>query len=359
MGYYNSAAYLTQTNRLIASGRDLLAAADKSAKIPDLEKAAMPAGNHAFGFSPGAASSADPEDSLRAILFDVQSANVLIAAGIATEIPQPTSSPLAQALDQIEETQPGAASPVISYLFASGSVVNSPDLVSAKKSFRTDAQFSLDRVVTDAVDIIGSVLEQLKKLDPAQVVDAIENLGKPFEQAVAVGKLLQKGVDKLKNAVQSLLNLLGGGAFEEVKKQVSEIWTKLTNGEYARDILAWLFGVEQTMSRIDTILVSGSLDRTELDSASNAFRPLTDNFGNRMSLIKGMLGAVVLITGSLALLHVVAPWLPLALAGAYAALVGATVVIGMNYAGAGGILQWAKGVREIAESLAPASAAGS
>jgi hypothetical protein len=42
----------------------------------------------------------------------VQSANVLIAAGLATEVPKPTTSHLSQALDQIEETQNVATLPV-------------------------------------------------------------------------------------------------------------------------------------------------------------------------------------------------------------------------------------------------------
>jgi hypothetical protein len=37
---------------------------------------------------------------------------------------------------------------------------------------------------------------------------------------------------------------------------------------------------------------------------------------------------------------------------------GATVLIGMNYAGRAGVLWWVAGVRDIADGLAPPSPAG-
>ena len=358
---YGRSAYLTHTNTLLASGRDVLATVGKpagAAKIAELERAADPSADASFAFSATAGQGgANAEDALRSILYEAQSANVLIAAGIATEIPQPSTMPLSQALDQIEEVQGTATTAVAGFLFASGSSAKSADLASAKQTFRADAQFSLDRCVSESVEVISSVFDQLKKMDGSEVAAAIEKLGKPFEQAVQAGRLLKKGIEKLKTVIQHLLDLLGGGAMETVKKQVSDVWTRLTNGEYAKDLLASSFGVKHTMSRIDAILASASVDISDLDSASNAFRPLTDNFGSKMSLMKGILATIVVITGGITLLHLAVPWLPLIVAGAYVALIGATVLIGMNYAGSGGVLQWVKGVREIADNLAPASSA--
>ena len=354
---YSASAYLTQTNRLLASGRELLFsledAAESSAKIAGLEEAARsePAAQLAFQAGPGA----EPEDGLRAILSEVQSANVLIATGLATEVPRPTTSYLSQALDQIEQTQASATAPAAGFLFAAGSSVMSTDLNSAKRTFGTDAQFALDLFVTEAAEVVQSVLDQLKKLDPAKIADAIEGLGKPFHDAVEAARLLKKGIERLRNAIQSLLELLGSGALAQVKEHASQIWGKFMKGEYTQAVLTRTFAVEETGKRIAAILQSTSLEVADLDSASNALRPLTDSYGSKMALIKGLLSAIVLITSGLAFLHIVTPWLPLLLGGAYAALIGAAVLIGMNYAGRGGVLQWVDGVREIAEGIAPDS----
>ena len=366
---YSASTYLTRINRLLVSGRELLLSLDDSAgaggKIAGLEEAARPGPAAQLRFQSDAPphggimdlAADDPEDGLREILFEVQSANMLIAAGLATEGPQPGPSHLSQALDQIEQTQAAATAPETGFLFAAGSSVMSADLPSAKRTFRTDAQFALDRFVTEATEVIQSVLDQLKKLDPAKIADAIEALGKPFHDAVEAGRLLKKGIERLQNALQGLLDLLGSGALAQLKERASQVWDKFAKGEYTRELLSRTFGVEETGKSIDAILQSANLEIASLDSASNALRPLTDSYGGKIAIVKGLLAAVALIAGGLAFLHVAMPWLPLLLGSAYAALVGATVLIGMNYAGRAGVLQWVAGVRDIADGLAPPSPA--
>lgn len=367
---YSASTYLTQTNRLLVSGRELLLSLDDSAgaagKIARLEEAARPGPATQLRFQSDAPphggvmdlAGEDPEDSLREILFKVQSANMLIAAGLATEGPQPAPSHLSQALDQIEQSQAAATAPATGFLFAAGSSVMSADLASARRTFRTDAQFALDRFVTEATEVIQSVLDQLKKLDPAKIADAIEALGKPFHDAVEAGRLLKKGIERLQNALQGLLDLLGSGALAQLKERASEVWDKFAKGEYTQELLSRTFGVEETGKTIDALLQSANLEIATLDSASNALRPLTESYAGKIALIKGLLAAVALIAGGLAFLHVAMPWLPLLLGGAYTALMGATVLIGMNYAGRAGVLWWVAGVRDIADGLAPPSPAG-
>jgi hypothetical protein len=144
----------------------------------------------------------------------------------------------------------------------------------------------------------------------------------------------------------------------QLKERASEVWDKFVKGEYTQEILARTFGVSETGNRIDGILQNANLEIAGLDSASNALRPLTESYGGKIAIVKGLLAAVALIAGGLAFLHVAMPWLPLLLGGAYAALVGATVLIGMNYAGRAGVLWWVAGVRDIADGLAPPSPAG-
>jgi len=361
MGVYNNADYINQSNRLLVAGRELLSNLNDPAKRSQAEKAAEPQATSQFGFEAqkrgGVLTQAgvEPDDGLRAVLFDIQAANVLIATGLATEAAQPNTGQLSQVLDQIEQSQAEMTVPVAAFQFEAGSSVKSTDLETAKKSFREDSHFSLDRFVAEASEVVQSVFDQLKKLEAAKVAQGIGDLGKPFQAAVDVGRLVKKGIEKLLKAVQDLLDLLGGDTLPELKARAEAIWNKLMKGEYVRDAITWSFGLKETESRIEKILTGTTLDLVELDGASNALRPLTESYESKIKLIKALKGAIVLIAGGLAYFHVAVPWLPLALAGAYAALVGATVLIGMNYCGAGGPLQWVKGVREIADGLSPAA----
>src|ERR1017187_5176263 len=93
---YSASTYLTRTNRLLVSGRELLLSLDDSAgaggKIAGLEEAARPGPAAQLRFQSDAPPHGDvmdfgnfaenPEDGLREILFEVQSANMLIAAGL-------------------------------------------------------------------------------------------------------------------------------------------------------------------------------------------------------------------------------------------------------------------------------------
>ena len=363
---YSPADYLTQTNELLASGRELLQRLEQSAgtmgrEVSALEQAAKPAAVTGLGFaatqreSQGAALEA--EDELRAILFECQAANALIGAGLATEAPERASAHLSMALDQIEQVQANAIAPAVSFQFEAGSSVKSADLTAAKETFRSDAEFSLDRLTTQATEVVQSVIDEIQKLDPSKVSEAIEKLGKALPSTAEAARLLKKGIERLKNAIDSLLKLLGADALAEVKTRVAEFLQKIENGEYTRQILTSTFGLPETRSRIEAMLKHEALAVVSLDEASNQLRPLAEGYDRQIGIIKGILAAIVLATAAMAFLQIATPWLPLVLGGAYIVLVGATVLIGMDYAGVRGPVQWVRGVREIADTIAPSSAA--
>ncbi len=356
---FTTSEYIDKSNDLLASGRELLISIrggkQTDPAVASVEQATKSTMTENLGFTATQGILEDTEttgdEGLRALLYDLQSANLLISAGAATEGPQPTPVHLSQALDQIEAAQAEATTSSTLFEFEAGSVAKSTDLESARLTFKTDSQFALDQLVGGAEGVLASAIEQLKSLGGDKIQEAIASLGKSFQAVADVGRLVKKGIEKLKAAIQSLFDLLGSAGLGEVKDRITEFWNKLTNGEYTKQILAYLFGVKETGSRIETLLARQDLTIEKLDTASTALRPLTEGYGAKMKLIKALLGTVVLIAAALKFFHAALPWLPLALTVAYVSLMGAAIVIGINYSGCGGALQWVTGVREIATGI--------
>jgi hypothetical protein len=254
-------------------------------------------------------------------------------------------------VNHIELAQDSLAAPAPLFGFSAGSHVQSFDLESAKKNFREDATFALDQFVSDTESLVTSVFEQLKKLDAQKVLDGIQNLGGSVQFVADAGRLVSRGIEKLKRAIQWLTDFLNsGGALQEVKQKVSEVCQRLTSGEYAREVLAFIYGVGNVKTRLDELLASPGLDLSNLDAASNALRPLSEDFGKGMKIIRAILGTVTLAISALGVFHITFPWMPLATAIAYAALLGSGLVTGMAYCGRP-VLPWVKGVIVIVNGI--------
>ena len=79
---------------------------------------------------------------------------------------------------------------------------------------------------------------------------------------------------------------------------------------------------------------------------------LEDKYQGMRKILNGLESALVLATGVVGALHAfgiwaVAPWVPLAVAGGYAALIGAALLVGLNYTGSRPLFGWIRGVCEI------------
>jgi hypothetical protein len=166
-----------------------------------------------------------------------------------------------------------------------------------------------------------------------------------------VGRLVKKGIEKLKSTLQSLVDLLGQAGLGAAKERATKIWNKFTKGEYSKELLNWLFGVKDTKDRIEARFKRDDPAVDKVDIASNELRPLSEDYSKKMKILKGLVGVLTLITAAVGIFHVTVPWLPVALGAAYLTLMGAAIVMGMNYAGVSNALPWVTGVREIADRI--------
>jgi len=146
---FDLSAYLVQSDRLLTAGKGLLTAVRTAQpkldrRVDDVVEAAQrnATADMAMGFA-GRAEAAPPpalDEMLASVLFDFQSANVLISAGIATEGTEREagSKYLAESVRQIEQAHAEiGAGPGFVFGFDAKDQVHSGDLKTACTTFES------------------------------------------------------------------------------------------------------------------------------------------------------------------------------------------------------------------------------
>lgn len=377
--------YLRNTESVLYAGRRLrnlidAAPATREYAVTGLERAAQQhesggADYRAFMFSELETASAEDkvmreratEDALGSILADLQVANVLMAAGLAMGETGEKAEPrlLDDALLKLETTMRAVEQPLASPLtggiqpgrfgFASlvtaPEVVESPDLPSAVETFKGRSEETLARLVNEAQGVATDAITALSKLDAAKVLEALSKLGDQVQEIGKIGRLVRHGVEKLQGAINALIGLLNSEALAGIKDQVEKMWNDVKEGKYVAQALEWVFGVKATRAYIAEILGSEDLKREALDEGTNDLDQLAITFEETMKMTQGIAAAVTLAGTVLSLTPLAGPELVLLAASAYVLILAAVVLIGMDYADSGRVLQSVRGVREIAASV--------
>jgi hypothetical protein len=298
-----------------------------------------------------------PENALSAIVFDAESANVLLAAGVALNEHRQGADRalLSQSLDNMELSTASVRADLTGTDLRSVDAakgVLSKDLPSAKESFRVNAEGVVDDFVGKAAEVVSAVFDQLEKLEPAKVLEGLQDLGRTFQIVGEAGTLIRKGMESLKRAIEGLRNLFGDELFDSVKERITKLWDDFKSGKYTREVLAFLFEVRETKSRIDTALLTKVAPTDAFDSATNQLPALSEKFRRIMKLFRTLVRTIALAGLITAAVHFAAPWIPLVLAGAYGGVLAGTAMVGMNYVGTDkGLLHWVRGVGSVADSI--------
>jgi hypothetical protein len=211
----------------------------------------------------------------------------------------------------------------------------------------------LNSVVDGTGEVIGTVGQEMRKLDGAEVLEAIGALGKQFDAVAAVGRLAKAGFDRLKAVLDKLSGLFENEALAGVKKRVEDVWQKIKKREYARDVLRWLVDAKMAEARVEEIAGTNGVLLVALDLSSRDLAGLDDRYRSAAAVLKGLASAVVLAAALLGFFSTVAPWVPLASAAAYVAVIGGALVVAAAYTGEGPLFGWVRGVRVIIEEACP------
>ena len=302
-----------------------------------------------FQGKPGAPPPASVSGRLSAALFDLQSANVMVAAGLRAEKPNEHSngSHLRDARRQMATTREELLAPArVSSKFASSVNAKSATLDSATSQFQIHSGDLLGEIVRDSAETIKTALTELKKLDAAEVLKALGQIGQALPIIAEAGQVLRKGLEKLKRAIEALMEMFGKDAFKEVKEQIEQIVKDASAS--GRTLIESLLGADAVKTRIKSILATPALNISKVDRASNSLPQLARDFTRDNTLLRALLRAIQLAGVLLALLHLAAPWLVPTLAIAYVLAIGTTVLVGRQYTGAGCVLAWIDGVEQVA-----------
>jgi len=389
---YDLQAYVQQTKSVADAGRLLqnLLADDEATRdyaVTQLVAAAeqqtqQGAGYRAFMFSEMKQAPANKavgarvtEEVLAGALAEVQVASVLIEAGRAVgetgEPPQPHR--LDEALSQLEDTtqtfkqalvsaKPADARAAGHLAFvgaaAAPAVVKSANLAHATNTFRERSVTTLKTVVDESR---AAVADGVKSLEDSKgggvVLEALGALGNKLldlPQFETLGRLVRQGLAKLNSAIDALLNLVGNDALKRVKEQLEKLWEKFSGGkDVLTQALEHLFAVAATEAKIAEVSALQGLSLDTVDQGSTDLDQLAARFKGQMKLTKGIAAGVAIVGGALLWIPGVHAQVALGIAFASVLLIAVVVLLGMDYADSGRILQRVRGVGEIAESLRP------
>lgn len=313
------------------------------------------------------------EDALATILTECQVANVLMAAGQAVgeqgfEPGKGAGDPthldtsltrLDATRRAVEQSLMGAPGGLGAGRFGFAEVGSPPafspseNLEAAVTTFRAKSDAALSHLVQESRTAILGVFGSLRQLDHQKILDALGKLGSQLQELGGLGRLLRRGIEKLRGAFEALVRLLGPEAISAVKERLQKLWEDLQKGEkeYTTQALEWAYDVRSARERVNEILSRDDLQITKLDQASQDMDRLLPSFLESMKFLQGITAAVTMTGTVLALTPLVGTWLEGVAATAYLTVLAAIVLVGMDYTDSGLDLGRVCGVGEIANGL--------
>jgi hypothetical protein len=179
------------------------------------------------------------EDTLAAVLAEMQVANVLLSAAnsVGEEKAKPNPQLLDEAVRGLERTSAtlentlgsplGEAAEPGRFGFTEttpAQTIASANLPDAVGAFRKGTAKALDAFVAESQGVATKVFDALKKLDGDKILAVLGTLGQKLQELPKVGYLWRLGVEKLQWVLTALARLLGTDALTKVREKVEKIW---------------------------------------------------------------------------------------------------------------------------------------
>jgi hypothetical protein len=363
--------YLRITGTVLRAGRHLhkclqTTDPDLQSAITQLEAAASKQGTkaaqyQAFSFSRMETGAPVPrhqtaEDLMANMLAEVETANVLMAAGqaIGETGERGDARRLERALEHLESTQQSIehaqAGVAASGRFGFAELATPPDFPQGvtTERFTELAERTLHSFVDEAR---GVVLVVLKGLDPVDIHKFGDELAALAAAREGLGRLFSQGWAKLRGVIESLDRLFGAKAPAAVRERVEMLRTDFKKGKFVVGLLERAFAIESVRQHVKTTLELKNLDEQALVLAGNELSQLKLRFRENMALAR-LLSTGLGVSVKLLMFTRIAAQGAVAVAGAYGAILAGVILIGRDYAGSGGVLNWVRGVARIVTDLA-------
>jgi len=291
-------------------------------------------------------------DHLAAVLLELQSGNLLLAAAVQTQ-GEERRKPLDSARQQMQtaKTQLSGA-PAPQYLAALSRPSDS--LPAAKHAFRDQADNFLKEVVDEVEDTINAALDQIKdlltRIGGKVAKDLINEIGTSFPSLAEAGSLVRRGLQSIKRALEALASWLGGESLAAVKPDLEKLWDKLRE-QGGRVLLEHLIGANLARSRVDDALRNTRRALEQVDEASNTLPPISGNFLREIRLVRMIVRGLALAGILVGVVFAATVWVPVVWGAALFAAIAAALVIGGEYTGGRRLLRRVHGLEQVAENL--------
>ena len=226
---------------------------------------------------------------LALVLLDIQSANLLISAGLETnEVPDVRGAKfLDEAKTQIATTRNQLSVPAVA-AFAPSLAIHSPSVEEAAEEFRKYSAELLGEIVREINKTVNIACKGLSaRVGKVEVAKAFDRIGEAVPALEAVGRLVRAGIEKLRRAIEGLAELFGKDALAQLKAEIAELWNKFEASQ-ADGLLATLLGASAVRRHIEEMLAGRIRVQTAdgariVDGATNALPTVGSEFARAES----------------------------------------------------------------------------
>ena len=218
-------------------------------------------------------------------------------------------------------------------------------LAEALQTLSQTAQATLTQLVDGVYGAIRSCIDAIADLDRNAILAALRALGAQALEIPDVGRLLRLGIDRLQKAIAAITEALGGTIVALIKMKIETMVREWLGAQRVQEELSKVLEVEEISQIVAAIATRDDLIIDRVDDASAKLQALGERFRQQMVTIDKAARTVSII-GGLLLTSGLGSQAALLTAAAYLAVIAWAIVLGMDYADAGG-LQRVAGVRVI------------
>jgi len=335
-------------------------AADRAVAEAELEQVALAWASKADatpGFAGGREPGVEqpPEERLAAIAEDLDVAQLLLAAGLATgEVADDGGgrpllvSSIARLEDEADALRrSGGADAGFTGARAAGDLARGP-VVGVEA-----CQQAVGTVVDGTLTVLEEAWQRLRELPPDVAVKALEAAGAVLDVAPQVGRFVRMGLQAIKRALLALLELLPAKAKDAVRNQARAWWAE-SGDDVRRTVVARLLSAQEAEVSLTRDQLTGvpeaelgrALDRLAL--LTSRFQGVVETFGR---VLRALAAAVAIATVVAVVVAAVAMWVPLAAAAGYALAAGSVIVLARDYLDTGSPMARVDGVQSILSDI--------
>lgn len=267
------------------------------------------------------------------------------------------------AADQAAAGRPGSLDEAVEGLRAATSTLKGPseaeqqryeaagaaplDLAGSVEACRAQVATTLDLLCEKSAGVTTQSFAAAKKLAPEQIRDALSTLGSKLSLETRGRRLVQLAVRAVDRALAALARLIPAEALERAQQRMHDLWEDLQHEKPMTAVMATLFDTRGARARADEVLGAGGLQPGRVQTATAELARLAARYGEHAALASAVVTGIGAVSVGLGFLHLVIPHLAAVTASAVLLVIATVVLLGMDYADAGGGLDRVKGVRVV------------